>query len=390
MSLRDGIRSGLYSTVRSGLDMSAGVTLGSTTLTVTIADSVDPVISLVNFTYAVIVTNTGVVDATSVSCVVTLDPSLTFVSAVGAGWATGAVGQVVTCTRATLAVGAAPTITVTVTTADAASTETTTADASASNAPAATQDVETTVVKLVDRDTLGAKRFPSSATQWADFNAYHVAIGTPNFPNVTPYALWRFQEASGNPADSIDAVTLTQSGAGHLYQQATTWTRLAIQGVDGTASQKWINSTTAANPNTTDTALVAIMELPAGSPAAARDVMGKNATGFDLRFNTTGKLRVIFGASADLTVDNRGTVIICGVQVNNTGSVSAVYTNTEKFIGTYGLPGSGAVTYFGGQTAAASAIKFLGAFEFSGAAARMTAAQWKALYESMGWVIGWS
>lgn len=373
-----------------GTNVGAGVGGGQTTLTVALSDSTDPVINVVNFDYSVVVTNTGANSATNVVAVVTLDASLTFVSGVGTGWAVNRVGQAVTCTRATLAPGAAPTITITVTTADSASTASTTADADSDNSPAATQDTETTVVKLVARDSTSLKRFPASLTQWQDFNAYHVAIGTANFPNVTPASVWLMQEASGNLADSIGSITLTQTGAGHLYQQTVTGhTRKAVQTVDGTAGQKWTNSTTAPNPNTTDTFVLSSIFVPAASPAANRDLFAEAAAA-DVRFSTAGKIRAGFGASADLTVDARNGVRRIGMKVDNTNSVSAIYTDQEKFIGTYALPASGSLISFGGQTTNASGAQYLYAAQFTGASARLTDANVKALYGALGDTITWS
>lgn len=361
-----------------------------TSLAVAITDSVDPVISVVNFDYSVIVTNTGVITATSVVATIALDPSLTFVSGAGSGWAVGHAAGVVTCERASLAPGAGPAISITVTTADAASSETTTANASADNATPAAQDSETTVVKLVDRDATSGIRFPSSLAQWQDFNAYHVAIGTADYPDVVPSSLWTCQESSGNLIDTIGSVNLVQTGSGHLHQQPVAgWSRKAVQTTNGTAGQKWLNTTTAPNAGTTDVLLSAIVAVPAASPAAVRDICG-HAAAADCRFNTTGKLRGIFGASADLVQDPRGRVMPIYVQVNNTGTASAIFTDQEKFIGTYTTPANSPMVFLGGQTAPASAAGYLGAVEFTGAAARLTAAQIKAQQLALGWTPPWT
>src|ERR1043166_4321693 len=121
--------------------------LNNTVLTVSIDDSADPVNVSTGFSYAVVVTNTEFVNATTVSAAVTLDASLRFVSGSVAGWPVGAVGQVVTCTRASLAPGVGPRITINVTACASALTASTTADASAANATSATQDTETTRIR---------------------------------------------------------------------------------------------------------------------------------------------------------------------------------------------------------------------------------------------------
>lgn len=133
-------------------------------------------ITAVNFTYALVVTNTGSNTATNVSATVALDASLVFVSGSGMGWTVSQSLGVVTCTRASLAVGAAPTIIITVTSGGAALTASSTANASADNASAAAPSAPTTVVKLVARDATAGKRVPASLTQWQDFNAYQALV----------------------------------------------------------------------------------------------------------------------------------------------------------------------------------------------------------------------
>jgi len=235
----------------------------------------------------------------------------------------------------------------------------------------------------VTRDGTSGIYCPANAAEWtALMAAAGLATGNPG-------STWNMQEASGNLADSIGTVTLTMTGTGHLYRQAATgWSRFCLKCVDGTANQKWVNTTTANNPNTTDVFLLGYLDIPVGSPASVRDVMTKSAQA-DCRFNTTGKLRAVFGASADLATDPRGRRMPVGIQVNNTGSVSAIFTDQDAFIGTYTLPASSVMTAFGGQTTNAGNIGYLYGAEFGGAAARFTTGQVRTLYQTLGWTIPW-
>lgn len=363
----------------------------STTLTVAIADSVDPVISVVNFTYSVVVTNTGSVNATSVSAVITLDPSLTFVSAVGTGWSTGAVGQVVTCTRATLAPGAAPTITITVTTANAASTETTTADASALNAPAATQDSETTVVKLVDRDATNGIRYPSSATQYSDFRVYHLAIGTPNFPDVSPSFGFQCQEASGNLTSFLDALTLTANGT-PLYSQAVTGATRVGVGFNGGVNQRFTAGVgVGPNPNTTSLLELWDWEINAtpGVQVVATNI-SDGATNFRTMISTTPRWQcaivgVTTTGTADPTAsDNQPT----GMLYDRTNSRAVIYNGAEKVTGTFNATVVDGRKGIGGATAPTGVVSY--GLWFVGAAAELTDLQIKAIQVARGWSIPWS
>ncbi len=84
-------------------------------LAVAVTDNPDPVIANGDLTYTVSVTNLGPSTAQTISVTDTLAASVTFISATGTGWTCSVAGQVVTCTRASLAPGAAPAITIDVT-----------------------------------------------------------------------------------------------------------------------------------------------------------------------------------------------------------------------------------------------------------------------------------
>ncbi|HEX4824477.1 MAG TPA: hypothetical protein VFV19_09195 [Candidatus Polarisedimenticolaceae bacterium] len=84
-------------------------------LSIALADSPDPVNAGSNVTYTASVTNAGPDPATTVVATVAVPAGAAFVSATGTGWACNFALPTVTCTRATLAVGAAPAIAVVVT-----------------------------------------------------------------------------------------------------------------------------------------------------------------------------------------------------------------------------------------------------------------------------------
>ncbi len=236
----------------------------------------------------------------------------------------------------------------------------------------------------VTRDATSLVYAPATAGEWTSTMAA-ASLATGN-----PASTWLFQEASGNLADAIGGVTLTQTGVGHLYQQLVTgWTRRAVQCVDAVAGQKWLNTTTAPNAGTTDVLLLVYVSVPLVAPLAARDLLG-HAAAADCRMNTTGRLRVGFGAAADLAQDPRGRVMPVVMKIDNTNTISALYTDQEKFIGTYVTPASTSMVFIGGQTAAASNAAYLYAANFVGAAARLTDAQIKTLLQTLNWTIPWT
>lgn len=359
----------------------------NTTLTVAMADSADPVMTLAPYSYAVVVTNTGAITATSVSAVVALDASLAFVSGSGTGWSVGAVGQTVTCTRASLAVGAAPTITINVTSGAATVTASSTADASASNAPAATQSAPTTSVLLVSKDATSGIRCPAGSAEWTSLMTIAgVATGNPG-------SLWLDQEASGASADSIGAVTCTMDVALPAYRSAVTgWSRLALRNSDGTSLQRWFNNSTAPNPRTTSTLQFSYIEFPAAAPALQRGIMAKGGAGAqDVRLDTTGKIAFVDGATTLSTGVISNAVHPVLFLTNITNSTSKLFLDTEKITGTFVLPANGSIVGFGAlSTATAAACAYLYSGEFSGAAAELTDAQVKTLMQTLGWTIPWT
>lgn len=204
-----------------------------------------------------------------------------------------------------------------------------------------------------------------------------------------PTNLWLCQEASGNLADTIGTAPLTQTGAGHLYQQAVTgWSRLAATTVDGTSGQKWINTTTAPNPNTTSTLWFGYFRFPAVAPAANRDVVA-NAGALDSRFTSGGKIQIINGATTTGTANPLGGVHPWLVKHDNTNLQFTGYTDQEKIAGTYAVMGSNPSYMAGGQTALAGDFGYMYLAEFSGASAEMTDAQIKTLLQTLGWTIAW-
>jgi uncharacterized repeat protein (TIGR01451 family) len=86
-------------------------------LSIAISDAPDPVAANATLSYTIDVTNHGALDAANLVVTQRLPAgNIAFQSATGIGWTCSSSGQLVTCTRTTLLVGAAPSIVVKVTT----------------------------------------------------------------------------------------------------------------------------------------------------------------------------------------------------------------------------------------------------------------------------------
>lgn len=232
----------------------------------------------------------------------------------------------------------------------------------------------------VTRDAQNGRYYPADVAEW------YLFLASAGLPALLPFSVWPCQESSGSLADTVfGTVPLAQAGAGHLYQQVVPGTaRRSVRTTDGTANQRWVNAVNAPDASLTSTLELIEIVLPSGAPAAARDVMTVS-TNADLRLNTTGRLRAVFGAQADLANSYLGQQIFIVMQHNLTAGTAMVYTPLEKFTGTFATPVSLTMFALGGHTTQAATIHYLYAAQFVGAAAELTSTQIKTLVTTLGW-----
>lgn len=363
-------------------------------LVVTLVDSVDPVITAVNFAYAVVVTNAGTTDASSVVATVTLDASVVYVGGAGTGWTFGSAGQVITCTLAAdLVPGPSTTATITVTSGGAALTASSTAQATSSSTPASLLVTTTTAVKLVTKDATDGRRYPSSLTEWTDFNAYHMAIGTANFPNVLPFALHLCQEAAGNLADSIGAFPLAVTGTGVSYQNAMPGSaRLAFKTTSGTTGLA--NTTDAALPNILTASALTMAVANVTTTAATRDVVLIGATALRMMAKTLLASGFAQGLLVGNTVNGannmNGLTTWWNVGINRSSGTAVFYSDIERLVPTFAATASGQQIAIGNIVSGCATALYSYLVHFRDAAAEMSVAGQKALQTSLGWSPLWS
>jgi uncharacterized repeat protein (TIGR01451 family) len=360
-----------------------------TTQTVSVLDSADPVITGGDaFSYTVQYTNTGANSATSVSVAVTLDASLSYVSSSGTGWTIGVSGQVVTCTQASIAPGAAAAITINVTTGTGAVSASTTAAATASNAPTANGSQGTTV-NLVTKDATAAVYLPANSTEWSNFTTRKGLTG------FTPLEVFSCQEASGNLAGAAGTLTLTVSGTASYQQTKSGWSRKFVTMAD--AGSVNFTTTQAALPDVSTTSgAILMLGTVTGTPAATRNIMtlGASATPAALQATTTPKASTvsISNTATGATTMTANTPIFLELTIDRTNSNVTGFTNADKMIPTFNGTMAGKKMSIGPSTVSSNSppLGFGYIVIFSGSNAEHTSTQWKSLYSALGLTPGWS
>jgi hypothetical protein len=240
----------------------------------------------------------------------------------------------------------------------------------------------------VTQDATSLKFVPANATEWTTTMAA-AGIGSGN-----PSALYLYQEASGNLADSIGSFTLTAAGSPSYQQAVTGWTRKKISLTDGLTGN--FSSTSASLPDIGSGSLltIAYCDMPTAGGAALRNFIeyGTNATRCALEWTTGAKIEGrsagnFLNGTSNPTSAVRPLVLKC----DRTNSVVTAYSDQEKVTPTFGGTMAGQrLDFFAVPTGQASAgCGFLYAATFFNAAAVLTDAQVKTLLTVLGWTIAW-
>lgn len=360
-------------------------TVTPTTLTVSISDSADPIISSSTLTYTVSVSNVGAATANTIVVVVTLDSSLTFVSASGTDWTCNNVSGTVTCTRSSIAIGAAPNITVTVTTAAASSTETTTVTADASNSDLV-NDSEDTVVLLVPKDVTSGKRVPLAQVDWDNVFTFAGVSGK------TVNQSWSFQDASGNIVKTI-GTDLTVTGTFEYNNAVSGWSRTGVQFTNASTDRAELASGTGPNHATGSVLWFGYIIADTTSSTTRRMMVASNVASGTLVTRIAGPLvRLTSDAlSTDGASNPNGQVRPYFLRYNRTAGTTKVLTDQEVIAGTYtglGLTGSKGFGATSGSGTAPDMRVLLGA-AFSGVHAEWSDADIKAVMLVLGYSPPW-
>jgi len=240
----------------------------------------------------------------------------------------------------------------------------------------------------VTRDVTSGVYLPQSTAEWT------LLMAAAGLATGNPSNLWLLQEASGDPADSIGAKTLTATGT-RAYQQAVTgWTTKSVKTTDG-ASGILIN-TSAVQSILTNSALVLAYARVNNTPAAERTIFSLGYTfDGDAAIEVTPTPRLQFNSvinDAIGTLNPTGQVRPYVSQVDRTALSAFGCSDAEKLVPTFSALMAGTGIAFGGDNAGTwlpATTDYLYAAVFVDAAARLTRSQIKTLLTTLGWTIGW-
>jgi uncharacterized repeat protein (TIGR01451 family) len=169
------------------------------------------------FSYTLAVTNNGPAPADAVTVSDTLPAGVSFVSASGTGWSCSQAAGVVTCTIATLPVGAANPITINATAPPTVATLVNTATVSSTTAdPTPANNTSTNTLNVVASADLSISKTTSTATAFGGNPISYTIAVTNNGPT---------------PATSVSVTDTLQAGATFISATGTGWTCNAVANV---------------------------------------------------------------------------------------------------------------------------------------------------------------
>lgn len=241
----------------------------------------------------------------------------------------------------------------------------------------------------VSRDATSGIYVPASSTEWTTF------IAAAGLSISVPDSLWLCQEASGNLADSIGALSLTAGGTPGYQASVTGWTRKAVTSADGSTSAFLRAAASGPNPSTTSSLWVWLVEY-ASTPAANRVVFGLATTSTAECYASILSTNVPRIRVAGVNTNGAAAASGAGVKpwaiiLDRAGSRANLYTPNEAVTGTY----SGALTDsakgYGDLVTTTAGASVVYGFMMSGAKAEAaTNGVIKACLQAMGFTIPWS
>jgi hypothetical protein len=245
----------------------------------------------------------------------------------------------------------------------------------------------------VDRDATSLIYRPSTLAQWQQTRE---AAGD---TTGDPFLFWKLDQASGDAVDDIGALDGAPGGTliNISYEQAIPgWSAVGVtlaKGLDAT-----FITTDASLPDTStgDLLVMCSVRFPAaiaaGSPSTVMQLGYVYGTRVSIETMAAGPSVRAFTPSATATgaVDPAGDITPLALLVDRTSNRATVLTRFEAL--DVAIGGAGKAILIGGdniQTDLSAGGTYWDLVAFSGAAARKSNAQIKAIWQACGWIVDW-
>lgn len=224
-----------------------------------------------------------------------------------------------------------------------------------------------------------------TATRDATSNKF-VPVSTAEFNNLgiaSPSSIWLCQEASGNLADSVGAVTLSANGTADYQQAIAGWTRLGIHYTETAAERHGVAAGTY-NPNSGSVAwLCYVLLTSAAGTRTFMPIAGAGGTPMWAGMTSAGLVRInCAGVATDGAADHRGQVRPVLFKYDRTATTVQIFTNLETVNGTYNAVTTDGIKGLGAGAGTPPVCDMLYAACWTGAAAEGLSA---ATLTALGW-----
>lgn len=298
----------------------------TTTMSSSMADSPDPVVTSAALVYTLSVTNTGSNSASNVCAAITLPTGVALGSNTGTGWTFTQTGQIVYAKRATMATGAAPNIVLNCTapTSFGSGSITCTYSIVASNMPTASTGSQTTTLQLPTAyiDATLDVYIPQTQAQFTS-----ISLPVPDGINTC-------QEASGTLGDSgTSGLWIFSPTSGTPTYQATL-TGVATKGIIGGAGAATFGCSVPGVPAFQNNSVAWFVWMtPTG--VANTMIQASGSANVDLRVNATPKFAARLGGTVTPGAVNPNTPQLFGFVYDFTNSLFSAYSKDDKITITF-------------------------------------------------------
>ena len=154
------------------------------------------------------------------------------------------------------------------------------------------------------------------------------------------------------------------------------------------ANQRATNTTTAPNINTTSSLLLGLVYVSAAAPPAGRTLIAQAANN-EVQHNTSDRLTGRFNGVAVAQAVDPGGFRFLAHQIDRTNAVARLITDQASSVGTYNVAITGVGTGIGAAGGTPDPSQYLRLWQYTGAAAEISAVQIKAIGQALGVTFAW-